>query len=206
MGAVEFVTQVGALCDNLIPTSAPRGVRSAHVLPDEAGSRSPASERRERELGHPPGSSLPRLGVRGPGSLSLFVGRLALAPRAACAASGFRCRGRPGRVRPSYGENGVARVRLTDQAEGVSRQSGPPPGVQLPPDYRWSSWWDTRRGCSLLLCAFGAAALVLSAVTAVTSGWVATASGVLAGLAAFMAMGALLGVVLPTERGWYWGD
>jgi hypothetical protein len=103
-------------------------------------------------------------------------------------------------------ENGVARLRLMDQAEGVSRQSGPPPGVQLPPDYKWSSWWDTRRGCSLLVCAFGAASLMLSAVWAVMSGWVEAASGLLAGLAAFMAMVALLGVVLPTERGWYWGD
>jgi hypothetical protein len=47
---------------------------------------------------------------------------------------------------------------------------------------------------------------MLAAVTDVTSGWVEPASGVLAGLAAFMAMGALLGVVFPTERGWYWGD
>jgi hypothetical protein len=58
----------------------------------------------------------------------------------------------------------------------------------------------------VLLCAFGAASLMLAAVTDVTSGWVEPASGVLAGLAAFMAMGALLGVVFPTERGWYWGD
>jgi hypothetical protein len=76
----------------------------------------------------------------------------------------------------------------------------------LPPDYKWSCWWDTRGGCFILLCAFGAASLVLRALTAVTNGWVATGFGLLAGLAAFMALVALLGVVFSGERGWYWDN
>jgi hypothetical protein len=74
----------------------------------------------------------------------------------------------------------------------------------LPANYKWSRWWDTRRGCALLLCVFGAAALTLWAVAVVTSGWVETASGLLAGLATFMGLGALLGVAFPSEHGWYW--
>ena len=95
---------------------------------------------------------------------------------------------------------------VTDHARAVSRPSGPPPGVELPRNYRWSPWWDTRRGCALLLCAFGSAALVLWTVAIVTTGWVETASGLLAALATFLASGALLGFLSPTERGkWHWG-
>jgi hypothetical protein len=98
----------------------------------------------------------------------------------------------------------VARLRVTDHAEGVSRQSSAPPGLELPAGYKWSWWWDTRRGCALLLSIFGAASLVLWAVTRVTSGWVEAASGLLSLFAAMIALTAFLGFVLPTKRGWFW--
>jgi hypothetical protein len=56
-----------------------------------------------------------------------------------------------------------------------------------------------------LLCAFGATYLVLRALTAVTSGWVETGLSLVAGLAAFGALAALLGAIFPGERDWY-GD
>ena len=85
----------------------------------------------------------------------------------------------------------------------MSRRSSPPPGCWFPPDYKWSTWWDTREGCFLLLCAFGAAFLVLKAMTAVTSGWLEKGFGLLAGVAAWMALVALLGIVFSGESGWY---
>jgi hypothetical protein len=90
-----------------------------------------------------------------------------------------------------------------DHAQHVSRRSSPPPGFWFPPDYKWSTWWDTREGCFLLLCAFGAASLMLWAVTAVTSGWVETGIRVLAGFAFVMALRSLFGVVFSGESGWY---
>ena len=100
---------------------------------------------------------------------------------------------------------GVAPLRVTDHAKRVRRQSSPPPGLKLPKDYKWSWWWDTRRGCALLMCTFGPASLILLAVAGATDGWIETASGLLGGCAAFVTMGALLGFLWPTERGeWYW--
>lgn len=100
----------------------------------------------------------------------------------------------------------VAQPRIPGHAEDVPGRSDPPPGLQLPRNYKWSRWWDTRRGCAQLLCAFGSSAATLWAVAVIATGWVETASGLLAGLATFMALGALLGVLRPTERGrWHWG-
>jgi hypothetical protein len=47
---------------------------------------------------------------------------------------------------------------------------------------------------------------VLWTVVIVTTGWVETASGLLAALLTFLGSGPLLGLVSPTERGkWHWG-
>ena len=83
----------------------------------------------------------------------------------------------------------------------MSRQSGPPPGIELPRGYKWSWWWDTRRGCLILLCAYGGTCLLLSGVAVVTNGWVQGVSTVLASVAGLQALAALMGLAHPTERG-----
>ena len=86
----------------------------------------------------------------------------------------------------------------------MDRRSVPPPGLSLPPGYRWSWWKDTRAGCFFLACGYTGAALVFFAASELTHGWLSTVFTALQGLAGFMVLGSLLGVALPTTRGWYW--